>query len=135
MKEESKAWRIFIKIQGKTSHGAAPHLGINALDAAAQAVIAVQAVCGTRFSGTIHPILLDAGKGAINMIPDHVDLALEWKGYCEKYLQEELKRIKETVSYAVETVGASLKSWDAYDVIFSEEKEGSLIRGKERGDV
>ena len=135
MKEENRARRIFIKIQGKTSHGAAPHLGINALDAAAQAVIAVQAVCGTRFSGTIYPILLDAGKGAINMIPDHVELILEWKGYCEKYLQEELKRIKETVSYAVETVGASLKAWDADNVPLSEEKNGSLLRGEERGDV
>jgi len=95
-------------ITGKTAHGARPHLGINAVDAAAAAVNAVNAI-------HIDPVIpcsckvtkLTAGGATLNQIPDKAVMALDCRAQKNEAMQALLLKAEAAIKAGAASVGAS----------------------------
>jgi amidohydrolase len=99
--------RIEVTIEGVTAHGARPHLGVNAIDAAAAAVNAVNAIrMNPVVPSSIKATRLLAGGAATNAIPDRADLALDVRAQENRVLEELLRKAETAIAHAVATVGA-----------------------------
>lgn len=102
------AVHIFADVTGFTAHGARPHLGVNAVDAACLAACAVHALPLPPFSPAVVRILsIDAGKSSINMIPDQVSMLVEARGDEQSALETLAARIGRAVQSAAEALGAT----------------------------
>ena len=66
------------KVKGLTSHGARPHLGINAIDAAAQIVNAINAIkIDPTVPHSVKTTKLMAGGTAHNIIPETAEMTFD----------------------------------------------------------
>lgn len=98
-------------IAGRTAHGARPHLGINAIDAAAAAVQAVNAI-------HINPVIpwsckvtkLQAGGATLNAIPDRAELALDIRAQQNDAMKTLLERAASAIKAGAATVGATAET-------------------------
>lgn len=114
------AAKISVDITGLTAHGAAPHLGINAVDAAALAISAAQfSINNIDTTASIRPILIDAGQGAINKIPDAAHIVLEVMGIDESNLNIHIRTAKNAIEKAVCSIGAIPHITEEINTIFS----------------
>ena len=90
-----------VKFRGKSCHGATPHLGIDALTAAAHAVIALQEIPARELS-IDNPAVLTVGqiKGgdAPNAIAGRVEIAGTLRAYDEQVRAQVKKRLKAMVN-------------------------------------
>jgi amidohydrolase len=95
-------------ITGQTAHGARPHLGVNAIDAAAAAVNAVNAI-------HINPVIpcsckvtkLTAGGATLNQIPDKAVMALDCRAQQNEAMQTLLSKAEAAIKAGAATVGAT----------------------------
>ena len=98
-------------ITGQTAHGARPHLGINAIDAAAAAVTAVNAI-------HINPVIpcsckvtkLTAGGATLNQIPDKAVMALDCRAQQNSAMQTLLLKAEAAIKAGAATVGATAET-------------------------
>ena len=98
-------------ISGRTAHGARPHLGINAIDAAAAAVNAVNAI-------NINPVVpwsckvtrLQAGGATLNAIPDKAEMALDLRAQQNDAMKVLLERAENAIKAGAATVGATAET-------------------------
>ncbi|MDR3671665.1 MAG: amidohydrolase [Holophaga sp.] len=94
-------------LHGHTAHGARPHLGINAIDAAAAVIQAVNAI-------NLDPVVpwsckvtrLQAG-GAANVIPDKAELALDLRAQRNDAMATLIEATRRAIQTGAATVGAS----------------------------
>lgn len=99
------------KIQGLTAHGARPHLGVNAIDAAAVVIQAVNAI-------RIDPVVpcsvkttkIQAGGPASNAIPASAHLTFDLRAQKNVVMDELIEKVKEAVTYGAQSVGAKAVS-------------------------
>lgn len=83
------------KVKGLASHGARPHLGINAIDAAAAIVNAINAI-------KINPVVpysvkttkLIAGGTAHNIIPDEAEMTFDLRAQTNEAMEELIKKTR-----------------------------------------
>ena len=89
-----------IKLRGKACHGATPHLGIDALTAAAHTAIALQEIPARELS-IDNPAVLTIGQckagDAPNVIAEHAELSGTLRAYDESVRERVKKRLKEIV--------------------------------------
>lgn len=98
-------------INGRTAHGARPHLGVNAIDAAAAAINAVNAI-------NINPVVpwsckvtkLQAGGATLNAIPDKAEMALDIRAQQNDAMKTLLERAENAIKAGAATVGATAET-------------------------
>jgi len=94
-------------LHGRTAHGARPHLGVNAIDAAAAVISAVNAI-------NLDPVVpwsckvtrLRAG-GPANIIPDQAELSLDLRAQRNDTMAALIERAGQAIKAGAATVGAS----------------------------
>lgn len=100
---------VTMKIKGKSTHGARPHLGINALDVAVNIVNAVYAVHMNPAVGhSVTATRLNTNSTASNIVPDEAELVLDVRAAQNRLMQELLDTIERTARAIAEAAGASL---------------------------
>ena len=94
-------------VEGRTAHGARPHLGINAADAAAACVFAVNAIrTNPVIPSSIKTTKLQASAGALNAIPARAEMAFDIRSQDNGQMAELLEKVKSAVAAAAAAVGA-----------------------------
>lgn len=97
-----------IKIKGVSAHGARPHLGTNAADAAIICVNAINAIhANPRVTHSIKVTQLMTGPGAINIIPDEVMVGIDVRSMENDEMDNILTKLKRAAEGAAAAVGAS----------------------------
>lgn len=100
-----------IRIKGLTAHGARPHLGVNAVDAAVLAVNAINAIhANPAVTYSIKVTQLMVGNGSMNIIPDTIDMAIDIRCQDNQEMELLLEKMRNAVTYAVKAVGAEIES-------------------------
>lgn len=93
---------------GKTAHGARPHQGINAIDAAAMAVGAVNAIhLDPRLPHSVKATKIRSAGDMNNCIPDRVDLWFDLRCQTNTGMGELLEKTKAAVRGAAASIGAA----------------------------
>lgn len=111
----SSSVHIISKIYGLSAHGARPHLGINAADAAVLVVNAINAIKGNPYiSHSIKVTRIVTGGTSINTIPDEVVIGIDIRSADN----DETKRLKEltinAIKYASKSIEARYKILEDY---------------------
>ncbi|KAB8313175.1 amidohydrolase [Erwinia endophytica] len=109
-------------VRGQTAHGARPHLGINALDAASSAVQAVNAVHmapGKSWSAKATRFLCDAG--VTNSIPDEARVVFDLRAAENQDMDILQAKVEQAIRHSVAAYGANaeiqvLKSMPAAEI-------------------
>jgi|SRR5579883_1386141 len=99
-----------LKIQGKGSHGAWPHLGVDAIAIAAQVVQAIQLVVSRRISALEPAVITIGGMRSTTFAPNIIAEAVEMTGtvrYFHKQTQPVLRREIENACRIAEALGGS----------------------------
>jgi amidohydrolase len=95
------------EIQGKASHGARPHLGINAIDGAAAVVNAINAIhMNPVIPATVKVTKLQAGGAALNAIPDIAKMAFDLRAQDNLTMEELQKKAVQAIEGGASSVGA-----------------------------
>lgn len=97
-----------VVIHGLTAHGARPHLGVNVIDAAALAILAVNSIrtnpviaCSAKVTA------INAGGAASNAIPNKATLVLDVRAQTNAAMQDLQTKILTAITNAVQTLGAT----------------------------
>lgn len=99
--------RIEAAIEGVAAHGGRPHLGVNAIDAAAAVVNAINAIhMNPVVPYSIKVTKLLAGGAATNLIPDKAEMAMDVRAQQNGLMQELLKKAEAAIENAAASVGA-----------------------------
>ncbi len=94
-------------IEGVAAHGGRPHLGVNAIDAAAAVVNAVNAIhMNPVVPYSIKVTKLLAGGAAKNLIPDRAEMMMDIRAQENGLMQELLKKAEAAIGNAAASVGA-----------------------------
>ncbi|HWR45104.1 amidohydrolase [Sporomusa sp.] len=95
------------EIQGEASHGARPHLGVNAVDAAAAVVNAINAIhVNPVIPATAKVTKLQAGGAALNAIPDRAYMAFDLRAQSNAVMEELQAKATQAIKGGAATVGA-----------------------------
>lgn len=123
------------KITGKASHGARQHLGINAIDAAALAVNAINAVrVDPRVSHSAKVTGIHSDGTAFNIIPESVHIRLDLRAQTNEVMNELVSQVKRAIERSVESIGAkaeevfsNLLPASEYDQEMIEDARASIV--------
>lgn len=122
-----------VKINGKGGHGGLPHLAIDPLVIAAQAITALQTIVSREVdpleSAVVSICKMEAGKGAYNVIPDAVTFGGTIRSHqpeMREYLPQRIKEILEGVVLGMRgTYEFTLLS--RFPAVINDEKMTSLV--------
>jgi len=93
-------------LQGTAAHGARPHLGINAIDGAAAAVQAINAIhVNPVIPSSVKVTKLQAGGAASNAIPEQALLTVDLRAQDNETMEELLKKAAKAIEAGAATVG------------------------------
>ncbi len=99
-----------VTIKGQTAHGARPHLGTNAIDAAALAVLAVNSVrTNPIIASSIKVTGFNSGGVASNAIPDKATLVLDIRSQTNDGMRSNLEKIEKAITNAVMSNGCTVE--------------------------
>ena len=99
---------MWAEIKGLPAHGARPHLGINAIDAAAAVVNAVNAIrLNPTVPFSVKTTKLLANNGANNIIPDRAEMVFDLRAQTNEAMEELQKRVQRAVENGAAALGAS----------------------------
>ena len=105
--QHGSSGRIEATIQGVAAHGGRPHLGINAIDAAAAVVNAINAIhMNPVVPSSIKVTKLLAGGAATNLIPDEAEMAMDLRAQENGVMKDLLKKAEVAIGNAAASVGA-----------------------------
>jgi len=100
-----------VTLTGRTAHGARPHLGINAINAAAAVINAVSAINLTpAVPWSCKVTRLHAGGPSANIIPDRAELTLDLRAQFNDTMQVLTERVELAVRGGAATVGAGAEA-------------------------
>jgi amidohydrolase len=95
------------EIEGEACHGARPHLGINAIDAAAAVVQAINAIhVNPVIPATVKVTKFQAGGAALNAIPGKAQLAFDLRAQNNIVMNELREKTTQAIHGGAATVGA-----------------------------
>lgn len=102
------AYVVRVGIEGKSSHGARPHLGINSADAAAAIVNCINAIrVDPRVSHSFKTTSIIAGGKASNIIPESAKMVIDVRAQNNDTMKEILEKIEKAVVFGAQAVGAN----------------------------
>jgi amidohydrolase len=100
--------RVKALIEGVTAHGARPHLGVNAIDAAAAAICAVNAIrTDPLIPSSIKTTQINGGGPAANAIPAKAELIFDLRSQKNPVMDSMVAKVKTSVSNAAAAIGAT----------------------------
>lgn len=101
------SYRILATIKGLNAHGARPHLGINAVDAAMMVVSAINAIhLDPRVPNSIKVTKVIAGGETVNLIPDNAEIAMDLRAQENEVMDEMIEKAKNAIYNAAKSIGA-----------------------------
>ncbi|MCT4620643.1 MAG: amidohydrolase [Marinisporobacter sp.] len=101
------SYRMIAKIKGLNAHGARPHLGVNAVDAAVLVVNAINAIrLDPRVSHSIKVTKLHAGGEATNIIPDEAEITMDMRAQNNEVMEEMIQKAKGAIISSAKAIGA-----------------------------
>lgn len=101
------SYRIEAQIKGLNAHGARPHLGINAIDAAALVVNAINALrLDPAVPHSIKVTRLIAGGNTVNLIPDSANMAMDLRAQTNEVMELMIEKAKEAILHSAKSIGA-----------------------------
>jgi len=99
---------IEVTVRGLASHGARPHLGINAIDAAVLAVSAINSVkVDPRVPHSAKVTQFNSAGKTHNVIPDRVTLVLDLRAQTNEVMSVLIERLVEAITSSVKSIGAT----------------------------
>jgi amidohydrolase len=99
--------RIETTIEGVAAHGGRPHLGVNAIDAAAAVVNAINAIhMNPVVPSSIKVTKLLAGGAATNLIPDKAEMTMDVRAQQNGLMKDLLNKAEAAIANAAASVGA-----------------------------
>ncbi|GAB7141251.1 M20 peptidase aminoacylase family protein [Deferribacterales bacterium RsTz2092] len=99
---------LLATIHGTTAHGARPHLGVNAIDAAALVVGAINGIWEDPADTWSAKVTKFISNGIINnAIPDGVDMAVDMRGRTTERLNSIIDKVKNMIAIAPTAIGAT----------------------------
>lgn len=99
-----------VDIEGQPSHGARPHLGVNAIDAAAAVVHAVNAVHMNPMVPTSMKVTtLLAGGAAPNAIPGEAEMTLDLRSQQNSLMEQMVEKATKAIQAGASSVGATAR--------------------------
>ena len=102
------AYVIDATITGLNAHGARPHLGINAIDAGASVVNAVNAIkMNPVVPYSVKTTKFVAGGSASNIIPDKTTMVFGLRAQTNEVMEELIEKTKRAIVQGAATVGAT----------------------------
>ncbi len=102
------SYKIKVKIDGKSAHGARPHQGVNSIDAAVLAVNAVNAVrVDPRVSHSAKVTVINSLGDAFNTIPETTNMVFDLRAQTNGAMDDLRKRVTGVINDSVELIGAS----------------------------
>ena len=120
MRASLASFRLRVRYLGKASHAAAaPHDGVNALDALIQLFVGIGLLRQQlREDARVHGIITYGGSAA-NVIPDRTEALFSVRAADREYAEETLKRVVEVARGAAVATGATLEheAVPGYDAI------------------
>lgn len=97
-------------IRGKPAHGARPHLGVNAIEAAS---LLIQAINSIRVDPTVSHSAkmtsLQAGGDSYNLIPDRADFVFDVRAQSNEVMDHLLEHMERTAQAVTQSMGAGLE--------------------------
>lgn len=94
-------------IVGAPAHGARPHLGVNAIDAAAAAINAVNAIrVNPIIASSVKVTKIQGGGASLNAIPDKAYMALDLRAQSNQVMNELIEKVTKAIEAGASTVGA-----------------------------
>lgn len=101
------SYRMIAKIKGLNAHGARPHLGVNAVDAAMLVVGAINAIhVDPRVPHSIKVTRVQAGGETINLIPDEAEIAMDLRAQTNEVMEEMIAKAKDAIVNSAKAIGA-----------------------------
>lgn len=102
---------LLTTIRGKHAHGARPHLGINAIDAAMLAINAVNAIhIDPKVPYSVKATRIQSFGQANNTIPDCVKIWFDLRCQTQSGIVELLGRVENALNHTVNGIGATCES-------------------------
>jgi amidohydrolase len=97
------------KIKGVQAHGARPHQGVNAVEAAAYAILGVNQIkLNPQIPHSIKATMIKGGNGAFNVIPDSVNLAFDLRAQTNLLMEELKKKAVHMLEIAADSISAQI---------------------------
>ena len=98
---------LVASIQGVPSHGGRPHLGINPIDAAAAAIVAVNAIhMDPQIPYSVKCTQIHGDGGAFNAIPEFAKLTFDLRAQTNAVMKELKEKVLRALTSAAASVGA-----------------------------
>ena len=123
----SASVQLRYKIKGLSAHGARPHLGISALDAA---VIATNSVNAIRIDPAVNHSIkvtnISVEGRTFNKIPSETLLALDLRCECNDTMTEIKEKVRNAVEHSVMSVGATAEEIYFGEVIAADYDEDMI---------
>lgn len=117
---------IVADIYGKPAHGARPHLGINAIDAATLAIAAVNTIhLKPTESYSAKPTRFICDSGVTNAIPSHATVTWDIRAQRNEIMEELREKYFMAVNNAVASIGATV-TFDATKRLTAAEIDPSM---------
>lgn len=131
----SSSIHILAKVTGVSSHGARPHLGVNAADAGVMIVNAINTIKGNPYiSHSLKVTKIQTGGTSINTIPDEVTIGIDIRSGDNDEMDRLKKLTLQAIEFGAKSVGASHEILEdygtpaaVYDDEMKEEAKKSII--------
>lgn len=119
--------KMDVSLLGKASHGARPHLGVNAIDAAALVINAINALrVDPRVPHSAKVTKINSIEGAHNVIPSEVKLTLDIRCQTNEVMIELISKIEKAICGACDSIGATANINDVKGLPASEYNETAV---------
>ncbi|SNS71204.1 amidohydrolase [Anaerovirgula multivorans] len=123
---------ISVKIKGTIAHGARPHLGVNAVDAAVLAVNAVNAIRGNpSIAHSVKVTNIQTEGTAHNVIPNVVYLKLDLRAQTNELMDSLTEGVKNAILTSVKSIGAEAEITYCDGVVAAEYDDNMISVAKE----
>ncbi len=119
-------------VKGVTAHGARPHLGVNAVDAAAAVVGAVNAIrLNPVESWSVKTTKLHAGGATLNAIPELAEMAFDLRAQSNEVMDSLLAKLPPIIEHAAAAIGAAAAVTIKGGVPAAEYDQGMVVVARE----
>ena len=96
-----------VEIIGSDAHGARPHQGVNAIDAACSAIVAANSIrIDPRIPHSLKATMIKSGGTAFNVIPGKAELAFDMRAQTNEVMMELRKSLLNAVENSAASCGA-----------------------------
>ena len=113
---------MMARFKGRQAHGAKPHQGINAVEAACLAVAFVSGIkLNPQISHSAKTTMLKGGGSAFNIIPDSAEMAVDLRAQTNTIMEELKARVSAVLSSAASLTGAQVEMIDKAGVPAAED--------------